>query len=1216
MRKSSGIGDAATLYEKRRKKRMKHNRFIAYVIMLSLIITLVGIQPKEVYAANTAAVLGGQRTKGCLQINVANGNIDVYRYDGASFVRQYYTAADAILDVNGSLYALGTYFNRNKQMPIADQVADEHSVITTWRTSSFELRQTVTLPSDTAQYIQLEWSVKNIGSTSMTNLHFLRGEDTFLAGGDNGAGYWEGATNSIGVSKVVNGVTQRLYMQGITIPNSYMSTYYGSVQADVGNGSVLNKEINPYESTDNGYALEWKNDRLNSDETWTIRANECFVSSAVLASGTSAVTCASGAAITVGYTVNNSSAIPQPVSYSVEGPEGWTVEPDITSDVIAPNSQGAVNVTVTPQPDAPNGTYNIILNVTTQDSTSQSISTVTIAEPLVAPAVTVDDINNELIGADSTMEYSTDGGTDWISYNSSNPPVFSGNQTVQVRVKATAMSPASESTTVSFTQPAAPNLTVNDDNNTIVGINDTMEYSTDGGTDWISYDSSNPPVFSGNQTVKVRVKATAESDASAAAIFRFHGAVAVDDVNNELVNVDSSMEYSTDNGVSWTSYDTENAPTFADGTTVLVRIKAGDSVAIDFTEQVVTGTSVSVVSGSAIMISGTSVSVVSGSAVEVLTGSALAVDFLGHKMAATDDTMEYSEDNGSSWNDCAKAAEINVTEGAAILVRKKAGSIRTVTFAATDNPTNPSTPPAPSVRIDDQNNRIIGADSTMEYSIDGGATWITYNETNPPVFTGTVEVKIRVKARGGNPAGDITTLYFHTNTKTSGSTNNGKSDEKPKRQVEVSLDSVPAASIDIIRTEDNKKAVDSVIVDKKTVEEILNNRKNTADNIIIYINDDELNPAEEIHFNIKADALKMIAGADLNVEIKSDDVTIMLSKDGLQNLANQNKDLYFYVIPIKDSVVKEEAIKDTLSSEMVKKYAKFRTIGVFGTPMTIDTNYENQKTDVVFSARNITLPEDPALKEKVLSNLAVYVKHSDGEKEILPGTLLYNVDGSLSGVKVTINKFSTFNFISTINSAPSISKLAIKSADKSENKLVVTYSYKDADQDKEGKTKYQWYYADNKAGKNKLKIASANKRSYVITQKVRGKYLICKVVPLAKEGVLTGKSYTAVKFVPLQKTEKKPAKVTVKKADKSIVKAPASKSGAMVKLGLIGSKKYAEELSDIFKNKYQAINAKVVQEGRYYRVSAEFLNKTLAEEACQQMKNNNYIVNYSISGIK
>lgn len=134
-------------------------------------------------------------------------------------------------------------------------------------------------------------------------------------------------------------------------------------------------------------------------------------------------------------------------------PEGWTVEPDITSDVIAPNSRGAVNVTVTPQPDAPNGTYNIILNVTTQDSTSQSISTVTIAEPLVAPAVTVDDINNELIGADSTMEYSTDGGTDWISYNSSNPPVFSGNQTVQVRVKATAMSPASESTTVSFTQP-------------------------------------------------------------------------------------------------------------------------------------------------------------------------------------------------------------------------------------------------------------------------------------------------------------------------------------------------------------------------------------------------------------------------------------------------------------------------------------------------------------------------------------------------------------------------------------------------------------------------------------------------------------------------------------------------------------------------------------------------------------------------------------------
>lgn len=1350
---------------------MKRNRLITFIITLSLILGLVGIQPGTVYAADAPAVLGGQQTTGCLRINISNGNIDVYRYDGNTFVRQYYTAADAILDVNGRLYALGTYFNPSMQMPISSQVANAQTVVTTWRTSGFELTQTVTLPTNTAQYIQLEWSVKNIGSTPMTNLHFLRGEDTFLAGGDNGAGYWDGATNSIGVSKVVNGVTQRLYMQGITIPNSYMSTFYGTVRADVGNGGELSKEINPNEGTDNGYALEWKNAVLNPDEAWTIRANECFVSSAVLANGSSAVTSVSGGAITVGYTVTNSSSIPQPVSYTVEGPEGWTVVPDITSDIIAPNSQGTVNVTVTPQPDAAGGTYNIILNISTQDSTSQSISTVTIAEPLTAPAVTADDVNNILVGTDNTMEYSTDGGAVWNACNSSNPPVFEGNQTVLVRVKATAVTPVSESTTVSFTQPAAPNITVDDENDTIAGINDTMEYSMDGGTVWNACDSSNPPVFRGNQTVQVRVKATAENDASAAVILIFHAAAAADDVNNVLDNVDSSMEYSTDNGAGWASYDPDNVPTFAGGTTVLVRKKAGDSVKIDFTAHSVSGSAISVVTGSAISISGSAVSV-SGSAVSVsgsaisLTGSALAVDFTNHKMAATDDTMEYSEDNGSSWKDCAPASEINVAEDTIILVRKKAGSIREVTF--TDNPAVPSSPSvsvddqsntiigadntleystdsgrtwtdynaenspaftgnktveirkkagepvrinyvngsitgsdinvvsgsassatgsaitvtadftnkkligvyenmeystdngrtwtsctsstldfsgdtvvllrkkageittlhftanppaAPSVRNDDSNNTIIGADASMEYSIDGGRTWTGYDENNPPEFTGTVDVKIRVKASGANPAGEITTLHFYSNPNSnpnsnpSADTGSSKSDENTKRQVEVSLDSTPAASVDILRTEENNKAVDSVTVDQKAVEETLKSKKDSADKLGIYINGDEKNPADEIHFNIKADALKMIADSDLDVEIKSDDVTITLSKDGLQKLADQEKDLYFRVIPIKGSTEKEAAIKDTLSSELVKEYANYKTIGVFGTPMTIETNYENQKTDVVFSARNITLPEDPALKEKVLSNMAVYVMHSDGDKEILPGTLLYNEDGTLAGVKLTINKFSTFNFISTINTAPSILKLAIKKADKSGKILEITYSYEDADQDKEGKTKYQWYYADNNAGKNKTKIASADKSTYEITGKDQGKYLICEVIPFAKEGAITGKSYTAVKYVPLQEPEKEPSKKAETKAGNSIVKDTASKSGAAVKLGLIGSKKYAEELGDIFNEKYQAINVKVEQEGRYYRVSAEFATGSEAEKACKDLKNKHYIINYDITGM-
>lgn len=68
-----------------------------------------------------------------------------------------------------------------------------------------------------------------------------------------------------------------------------------------------------------------------------------------------------------------------------------------------------------------------------------------------APNVTADDETNTLVGADATMEYSTDGGDTWTAYDPENPPVFEGEQTVQVRVAADGDTPAGEVTTVSFT---------------------------------------------------------------------------------------------------------------------------------------------------------------------------------------------------------------------------------------------------------------------------------------------------------------------------------------------------------------------------------------------------------------------------------------------------------------------------------------------------------------------------------------------------------------------------------------------------------------------------------------------------------------------------------------------------------------------------------------------------------------------------------------------
>ncbi|NGQ95605.1 DUF4073 domain-containing protein, partial [Brevibacillus sp. SYP-B805] len=142
-----------------------------------------------------------------------------------------------------------------------------------------------------------------------------------------------------------------------------------------------------------------------------------------------------------------------------------------------------------------------------------------------APNVTADDENNVLVGADATMEYSTDGGQTWVAYDEQNVPTFEGNVTVQVRVAATQDTPAGEVTTVDFTAnaPAAPNVTADDENNVLVGADATMEYSTDGGQTWVAYDEQNVPTFEGNVTVQVRVAATQDTPAGEVTAVDFTG---------------------------------------------------------------------------------------------------------------------------------------------------------------------------------------------------------------------------------------------------------------------------------------------------------------------------------------------------------------------------------------------------------------------------------------------------------------------------------------------------------------------------------------------------------------------------------------------------------------------------------------------------------------------------------------------------------------------
>ncbi|MGL4819477.1 MAG: DUF4073 domain-containing protein, partial [Bacilli bacterium] len=62
---------------------------------------------------------------------------------------------------------------------------------------------------------------------------------------------------------------------------------------------------------------------------------------------------------------------------------------------------------------------------------------------------------------------------------------------------------------------------------------------------------------------------------------------------------------------------------------------------------------------------------------------------------------------------------------------------------------NLTTPAIPQVTADDETNQIIGANESMEWSVNNGATWTTYDAANPPKFDGDKIVFIRIKAVAG-----------------------------------------------------------------------------------------------------------------------------------------------------------------------------------------------------------------------------------------------------------------------------------------------------------------------------------------------------------------------------------------------------------------------------------------------------------------------------------
>lgn len=197
-----------------------------------------------------------------------------------------------------------------------------------------------------ADYYGMRWTIQNTGETTLDDLRFFHGGDTYFQGDDRGGGFWDENNNTVGVQHTVGEEIARMSLQGATIPESYESRGYWLVGESVAAGG-LTGAIDPDENTDNGYGMEWRQASLAPGETWTIQAYEKFGDAVVggpLVFAPTLTPADAGATLDLTFTVENTGVEPMAAELAVEVDlAGWQAE------IIDPGSSTVIIPDVDPR---------------------------------------------------------------------------------------------------------------------------------------------------------------------------------------------------------------------------------------------------------------------------------------------------------------------------------------------------------------------------------------------------------------------------------------------------------------------------------------------------------------------------------------------------------------------------------------------------------------------------------------------------------------------------------------------------------------------------------------------------------------------------------------------------------------------------------------------------------------------------------------------------
>ncbi|WP_434756388.1 DUF4073 domain-containing protein [Paenibacillus amylolyticus] len=170
---------------------------------------------------------------------------------------------------------------------------------------------------------------------------------------------------------------------------------------------------------------------------------------------------------------------------------------------------------------------------------------------------------------------------------------------------------------------------------------------------------------------------------------------------------------------------------------------------------------------------------------------------------------------------------------------------------------------------------------------------------------------------------------------------------------------------------------------------------------------DTKDAVSETRVEVPKTAVKELSDGSLKLEISTQNAVISVPT---KSIAGFDQDMYFRIVPLKKDSERKEVEERAKKEQVIQKAALNSNVRVLARPVEIETNMQSREVTLTLPLGN-SLPTEATARQQALNNLAVYIEHSDGTKELVRGKLVKLTDGS-EGIEFTVTKFSTFTLVS------------------------------------------------------------------------------------------------------------------------------------------------------------------------------------------------------------